>query len=135
MLILGSVLVGFAAAAFMLVCLFMILVILVQKPRGGGLSGAFGGGGGNTQAVFGAKVGDALTKFTVGCFVVYLLLALALTVWTRPDLDAAVVPEVAPATTSEPGAVGTPIDAAGTPAPGEAPAENPATVPGAGDQP
>ncbi|MEM7626939.1 MAG: preprotein translocase subunit SecG [Planctomycetota bacterium] len=67
------------AAAFVLVSLFMMLVILIQKPKGGGLSGAFGGAGGGETSFVGAKVGDFLTILTVGCFIAFLLLAMALT--------------------------------------------------------
>ena len=77
------------AILFALVCLFMILVILIQKPKGGGLSSAFGGGGGGSQAVFGAKVGDALTWFTVVLFLLFLSIAIGLTWMTEPpDLTA-----------------------------------------------
>ena len=67
------------AAGFVIISLFMMLVILIQKPKGGGLSGAFGGAGGGESSFVGAKVGDFLTYLTVGCFVAFLLLAMALT--------------------------------------------------------
>jgi len=69
---------------FALVSFVMIAVILIQRPKGGGLSGAFGGGGGSAQAAFGAKTGDVLTWFTVGCFVVFLTLAMGLNWVIRP---------------------------------------------------
>jgi preprotein translocase subunit SecG len=57
----------------------MILIILVQRPQGGGLASAFGGaGGGGTDTVFGGRVGDALTIMTVVTFVLFLGLAVAL---------------------------------------------------------
>jgi len=102
MLTLASFWVGLWSFLFILVCAFLILVILIQKPRGGGLSGAFGGGGGSAQAVFGAKVGDALTKFTVACFVIYLLLAMALTWTIRPNQAAPPEPEAVPADSGTP---------------------------------
>ena len=80
----SALLVNLLAILFVAACVFLMLVILVQKPRGGGLSGAFGGGGGAAQSVFGGKTGDALTKFTIICFVVYILLARGLTGATRP---------------------------------------------------
>ena len=73
---------------FVFVCLFMMGVVLMQKPRGGGLSGAFGGAGGNSQAVFGAKVGDVLTWVTVGAFIVFLGLAMGLTLVIHADVQA-----------------------------------------------
>lgn len=77
---------------FIAVSVAMSLIILVQRPQGGGLSGAFGGaGGGGTDTAFGGRTGDALTVATVGAFVIYLGLALALNlVDTRP---AAPLPE------------------------------------------
>ena len=62
-----------------IVAVAMILIILVQRPQGGGLASAFGGaGGGGTDTVFGGRVGDALTIMTVVAFVLFLGLAVAL---------------------------------------------------------
>lgn len=84
MLILGAWYVSLLAVLFGVVCLFLMLVILIQRPRGGGLAGAFGGAGGAAQTAFGARVGDLLTWVTVVCFVLFILLAMALTWATRP---------------------------------------------------
>lgn len=90
--------------AFILVCAVMMLVVLIQKPKGGGLSGAFGGaGGGSSQAVFGSKVGDVLTWVTVGCFVLFLLLAGTLTIQINAQVRQAPQP-----TTQTPAADTTP---------------------------
>ena len=70
---------------FFLVSLLMIFVVLIQRPQGGGLSAAFGAGQGSGQTAFGAKTGDALTLFTIACFVVYLLLAIGLNYAARPE--------------------------------------------------
>jgi preprotein translocase subunit SecG len=78
--------VSIMATMFVLVCLFMMLIILIQKPKGGGLSGAFGGAGGSAQAAFGAKTGDLLTTITIGCFVLFLGLAIGLTYAIRDDV-------------------------------------------------
>lgn len=75
---------GLITFLFVAVCLFMMLVILIQKPRGGGLTGAFGGAGGSASSVFGAKTGDVLTWFTCVCFVLFILLAMALTWVGKP---------------------------------------------------
>ncbi|MFA9478292.1 preprotein translocase subunit SecG [Phycisphaerales bacterium AB-hyl4] len=112
-----SFLTSLLAIAFFATCLLMVLVILIQKPKGGGLGSAFGGGGGGgtETAAFGAKTGDVLTWVTVGCFVLFLLLAMGLT-WT---IRAEVAPDpITPVqqTAPAPGTTGTP----GTP---EAPAE------------
>ena len=65
--------------ALIIVSTAMILIILVQRPQGGGLASAFGGaGGGGTETVFGGRVGDALTVMTVIAFVLFLGLAVAL---------------------------------------------------------
>lgn len=86
MFLLANILTTGLAFLFVVVCVFMILVVLIQKPKGGGLSGAFGGaGGGDSQAVFGARVGDFLTWFTVGCFALFVLLAIALVYATRAE--------------------------------------------------
>jgi preprotein translocase subunit SecG len=102
MLTLGaSIVVSLLAMLFALTCLFMMLVILIQKPKGGGLSGAFGGAGGSAQAAFGAKTGDLLTTITIGCFVVFLGLAIGLTYAIRADTQKPVAAQTTPTTTSE----------------------------------
>ncbi len=131
MWMLANVWVGLFATLFMLVCAFMILVILIQKPRGGGLSGAFGGGGGGAQAVFGAKVGDALTKFTIACFVAFLLLAMGLT-WTirpQPHLTGPAASPGDPTTTESPATQEAPAGAVSPQSAPQAPAEAGLTPP------
>ena len=64
---------GFSVVGFCIVCILLVLTILIQRPQGGGLSGAFGAGAGSGQTAFGAKTGDALTMFTIGIFVVYIV--------------------------------------------------------------
>jgi len=114
------------AILFALICLFMILVILIQKPKGGGLSSAFGGGGGGSQAVFGAKVGDALTWFTVVLFLLFLGIAIVIT-WMTEPMDLTGTPSVTSGTELPEGAgtgEGDGEDAAGmTPGDGETDAE------------
>ena len=64
---------------FIAISVVLVLTVLIQKPQGGGLGSAFGGGGGSSgQTAFGTKTGDALTILTIGVFVVYLALAIAL---------------------------------------------------------
>ncbi len=68
-----------ATILFACVALVLVLIILVQRPQGGGLAGAFGGAGGSsTETVFGGRVGDALTYATVAAFVVYIGMAIGL---------------------------------------------------------
>lgn len=85
MFTLGSIGLTLLSLVFIAICAFMILVILIQKPKGGGLSGAFGGAGGGSQAVFGAKVGDFLTWFTVTLFALFLLVAIVLVFVSRSE--------------------------------------------------
>ena len=80
------------AVLFLLVCVIMILTVLIQRPQGGGLSGAFGSGAGSGQTAFGSRTGDALTVATVGIFVVYLLIAVALNFLAKPSAYGPVVP-------------------------------------------
>ncbi len=73
------------AVLFVLTSVLLILVILIQKGKGGGLSGAFGGGmAGN---LLGSKTGDFLTWVTVSIVGVFLLLAIVMAKWYRPDVE------------------------------------------------
>ncbi len=105
--ILASVFVGFLAAAFVFVSLFMMLVVLIQKPKGGGLSGAFGGAGGGETSFVGARIGDFLTWLTVGCFLAFLLLAMMLTWNINPTENAIKAARTAPISGTGAGAAGT----------------------------
>jgi preprotein translocase subunit SecG len=78
---------------FMAISVIMVLIVLVQRPQGGGLAGAFGGAGGaGTETVFGGRVGDALTWFTVIAFAVYLSLAIALNLMDNTKAETAGLP-------------------------------------------
>ena len=90
-----------------IVAVAMILIILVQRPQGGGLASAFGGaGGGGTDTVFGGRVGDALTIMTVVAFVLFLGLAVALSlVESRStDVDTTQIQSSTLSTDTSPGA-------------------------------
>jgi preprotein translocase subunit SecG len=88
---------------FMVISVIMVLIVLVQRPQGGGLAGAFGGAGGaGTETVFGGRVGDALTWFTVIAFAVYLSLAIALNLMDNTKAAAAGLPEPPGLTTEIP---------------------------------
>ncbi|MHB1155334.1 MAG: preprotein translocase subunit SecG [Phycisphaerales bacterium] len=143
MLVLANWLTSLLTMGFVLVALVMILAVLIQKPKGGGLAGAFGGGGGSQQAMFGAKVGDVLTYFTIGAFVLFIGLAIALVFSTRyeaqkAETDLAPPPVEMPApgsnetpAPSKPGQSESSSAAPGIPAPGStetpaAPAPTPA---------
>ena len=77
-----NIFLGLFITLFVLVSMLLILIILIQKGRGGGLASAFGGGGGNTA--FGSKTGDVLTWATSIIFGVFLLIAVILSLMTRP---------------------------------------------------
>ena len=81
-----GLLMKFAAVLFVLVCVVLVLVILVQKGRGGGLSGAFGGG--MAGGLLGSKTGDFLTWVTIVMVAVFLLLAVLLAKFYKPEVSA-----------------------------------------------
>ncbi|TVS06790.1 MAG: preprotein translocase subunit SecG [Phycisphaerales bacterium] len=86
----SGILTGVGVLIFVFVSLLLIGIVLIQKPQGGGLGGAFGGAGaGSGQTAFGAKTGDALTIGTVGLFIIWLLIAIALNFAARGDRDPA----------------------------------------------
>ncbi len=74
----------FVAVLFVLVCIILILVVLMQKGRGGGLSGAFAGG--MASGLLGSKTGDFLTWVTVGLVSVFLILAVLMARYYRPQV-------------------------------------------------
>ena len=71
------------AFLFILVCFLLIIIVLLQKGRGGGLAGAFGGAGG--QSAFGSKTGDVFTVVTICFAVVFLFLAVLLSLTYTGD--------------------------------------------------
>ncbi len=122
-----------------LVCIFLILVVLLQQGKGADLS-VFGGGG--TQAAFGARGATTLLhKLTVGSFIAFVVLTMAIGLMTTyrsaddvleglpSEAPAPLVPE-APATTEPP-----PAAAPETEGTGEATPAAPATTEPAPSQP
>lgn len=71
-----QILIGFLYFIEIVVCFLMGAVILLQKPKDGGLGVSFGGGMG--EALFGAQMGNVLTKTTIVLGVVFLLNTLVL---------------------------------------------------------
>ena len=53
------------------VCLLLIGLVLIQRSKGDGLSAAIGGGVG--EAMFGAQIGNVVTRATVILGIVFLL--------------------------------------------------------------
>jgi preprotein translocase subunit SecG len=122
---------------FLIVCFLLILMVMIQKPQGGGLSAAFGASSGSGQTAFGTKTGDALTVATILLFVVWLVVAMALNVMTKPDRSSGPAAPAAPANTP----ASTPANSpAGTPSnppantPASAPANTPAGTPSSGPE-
>jgi preprotein translocase subunit SecG len=72
-------LIGFLSIILFFNCLLLILLILVQLPKkDAGMGSAFGGGG--ADALFGAGAGNTMTKLTKWGTVVFLCLALLLSI-------------------------------------------------------
>jgi len=111
---------------YVLVCLTLSLVILLQQGRGGDIASAFGGS--SSQAAFGARAGaTVLTKATTVAAVLFMVLALTLSIIGQRGGSSVVSGTPAPlrpATPAKPLA----SPAATTPAP-SAPATTPATPP------
>lgn len=66
-----NIFINFLYAFEIIICFLMSGVILLQKPKDGGLGVSFGGGMG--ESLFGAQMGNVLTKVTVGLAVMFLL--------------------------------------------------------------
>lgn len=60
-----------------IVCLLLIGLVLIQRNKGDGINSAIGGGMG--EAIFGANVGNVVTRTTVVLGVVFLLNTICLT--------------------------------------------------------
>jgi preprotein translocase subunit SecG len=71
-----QILIGFLYFFEIVVCFLMGGVILLQKPKDGGLGVSFGGGMG--EALFGAQMGNVLTKTTIILGTIFLLNTLVL---------------------------------------------------------
>jgi preprotein translocase subunit SecG len=70
-------------ALFVLVCLALVLIILLQKGRGGGIGAAFGGAG--AGSLLGTKTGDFLTWVTICLVAGFLVLAVLMGKFMRPQ--------------------------------------------------
>ena len=71
-----QILIGFLYVLEVIVCFLMGGVILLQKPKDGGLGVSLGGGVG--EALFGAQMGNVLTKTTIILGAIFLLNTLVL---------------------------------------------------------
>ena len=119
-----------------LVCLMLIGLVLIQRSKGEGLSAAFGGGMG--ESIFGANVGNIVTRITVILGLVFLvntiILTMILTASRGSASSGSVMDDVPSAPATAPGIPGLPpsreapsAPVAPAPAPMSAPA--PASVP------
>ena len=112
-------------AVYVLVCAVLSLVILLQQGRGGDIANAFGGSG--SQAAFGARSGaTVLTKATAISAVLFMVLALTLSIigqrGTSSVVSGTTAPAPAPRPAATPAAPGATPAAATTPATPAAPA-------------
>ena len=71
-----QILINLLFAFEVIICFLLSGVILLQKPKEGGLGVSFGGGMG--EALFGAQMGNVLTKGTVILGAIFLLNTLVL---------------------------------------------------------
>ncbi len=70
-----QILIGFLYFVEVIVCFLLGTVIMLQKPKEGGLGVSFGGG---ITEVFGAQMGNVLTRSTIILGTVFLLNTLVL---------------------------------------------------------
>jgi preprotein translocase subunit SecG len=78
------------------VCLLIIGLVLIQRSKGEGINAAIGGGMG--EALFGAQVGNIVTRTTVVLGIVFLINTIGLTLVltkTRGQSSGSVMDEVA----------------------------------------
>ena len=101
---------------YVLVCGLLIITILLQQGKGGDIANAFGGG--SSQAVFGARSGATLlTRATTVLAALFIVGALALTIYGTRGPGSVVGGIEGPPPTPAPPANATPAPAA-TPPPG-----------------
>jgi len=72
-----AILIRLLMAALAVVCFLLIGIVLIQRSKGEGAGLSFGGG---AEAVFGAQMGNVLTRTTVILGVLFLVITAALTV-------------------------------------------------------
>jgi preprotein translocase subunit SecG len=111
---------------YVLVCLMLSLVILLQQGRGGDIANAFGGS--SSQAAFGARSGATLlTKATSVAAVLFMLLALTLSIIGQRGTGSVVSGTPAPPASAAPKPLTPPRPAT---APASSTPATPATPPG-----
>ena len=80
-----SFLMSVIAVLFIACCVILTLVVLIQKGKGGGLSGALAGG--MASGLLGTKTGDFLTWVTIGLVSVFLILAVVMAKFYKPEIS------------------------------------------------
>jgi preprotein translocase subunit SecG len=91
------------------VCIFLILVVLLQTGKRADLAGAFGGGG--SQTAFGARgAATLLAKVTTASAVLFMVLALALSIMSSRSGGGGTVLDEVPTSTGQPAPVEAPVD-------------------------
>jgi preprotein translocase subunit SecG len=110
---------------FVLVCLAIILIVLLQKGRGGGIGAAFGGGG--AGSLLGTKTGDFLTWVTICLVAAFLVLAVLMGKFLRPEMPSIATPPIG-VPTAQPAEIPAGADDAALPA-AEVPTEESTPVP------
>ena len=66
-----------------IVSIALVAVVLIQSGKGSGLTSAFGAG--DSQAVFGSRAGDFLTKATTIFAVAFMVICVLLTIYTNKN--------------------------------------------------
>lgn len=98
---------------YVIVCGLLIITILLQQGKGGDIANAFGGG--SSQAVFGARSGATLlTRVTSVLAALFVVGAMALTIWGTRGPSSVVGGIEGPAPAPAPAAT-TPTPAPATP--------------------
>ena len=73
---------GLFIAVYVIVCLLLLVVVLLQQGKGGDIAAAFGGA--SSQTAFGARAGaTVLTRATTILGTLFMLGALALTIFSQ----------------------------------------------------
>jgi preprotein translocase subunit SecG len=120
-----GILIGCMYVLEIIVCFLLGGVVMLQKPKDGGLNSAIGGGMG--EQLFGAQMGNVLTKTTVILGAIFLINSLALSRLTAHHSTSVMEGVKTPAPVAEQQALPTPTAPAAAPA--TAPAPAPAAAP------
>ena len=95
-----QILLYFAIAIHVMVCLFLVGVVLLQQGRSADLAGAFGGQG--SQTAFGPRAAaNVLTRLTTWSAIIFMITSLSLTVlFVRSGKSHSVLDDIKPASSA-----------------------------------